>query len=224
MAARSASRSSHTWSAALRIPATVGLFLCVAGLLPNIGITSGRETHTFARSSVVHLHTFIAFRQGHIAPGLRVTTRRTGSCSAPSLVTSRPYSWRCSSPHLILDPCFSPGRVGVMVVCPATPWGKAVTLLDVAPPLSHWKLAARGVNFPWGLWTANGKRCISLSGGSLGPRIKNKTVTYRCKGGGYLLGYVQRQRPEWTIYYTGRISADLRAGPIVHVRITDVWQ
>ena len=76
-------------------------------------------------------------------------------------------------------------------------------------------------DWPWGVWTANGKHCQAWISPADWEIIRGKRVTYGCAGGGRLLGFVDVRKSVWTIDYTPR--DELRAR-VVRIGITDAWR
>ena len=76
---------------------------------------------------------------------------------------------------------------------------------------------------PWGIWTANAKRCvIAVSGATL--RLAGQRVRYECAVSGFLVGYADTRGRAWMIGYVPRFAL---VQPNLHPRrvgITDVWR
>lgn len=178
--------------------------------------------------AATRVHEFVAFRAGKLAPRLKVKGRASGACRVRSLVVGRrtALAWRCSTGHLIRDPCFSATSSSKSVVCPRYPWRNDVLLVRLNSRLPREKFLEHAKNDPWGIWTANGKRCISYAGSAL-DTMKGKSVTYGCVGGGILLGYANTERRRWTISYAPRNAGAGPEGRRVEtpvVGIIDVWR
>lgn len=169
------------------------------------------------------VHDTVWFRDGRIAPGLLVTEDVAGHCVGPARSTPRPDAWRCFADEHFIDPCFSPRSRAGMVLCPLDPWSKNVRQVDLIrrlPPAPARRMPAYA---PWGIWTANAKRCvIAVSGATL--RLGGERVRYECAGSGFLVGYADTRERGWTIGYVPRYDL---ANPRLHARrvgITDVWR
>jgi hypothetical protein len=168
---------------------TVGMVVLAA---PAAGVplssASGRPTA---------LHTYTAFEDGKLAPGLIVRASVRGSCWAQSEVES----------HL--------------VACPDEPWSNHVLLLRLTKPLPHWHAYRRAIPpsaWPWAIITIAGKHCVTTVAAATGE-IRGKPITYVCQGGGLLLGFTRRATATWTIWYAPTFTGRrLRL-----VTIADAW-
>ena len=169
------------------------------------------------------VHTLVAFNGGKVAAALTVRSRAQGECNIPSIVDPRPYAWRCVSGNGIFDPCFSGTATSRTVVCPDAPWSRRVIVLELGKPLSGWKLYPSHPSWPWGIWTTTGKRCYSIGGGAMGS-MDGASVTFACKGGGYLVGRANAARSLWTIAYTPRLRPGEHGVALAHVGVADAWR
>ena len=169
------------------------------------------------------VHETVWLRGAGPAPGLLVTENVAGYCTSPARSTARAYAWRCFADQHFLDPCFSATRRSPMVVCPFDPWVKSVRLVSLTRRLPPWRERRDRLDVPWGIWTANAKRCVlAVSGASL--ILAGKRVRYECAGSGFLVGYAEVRPREWTIGYVPRYDL---SNPHLHARrigITDVWR
>jgi hypothetical protein len=169
------------------------------------------------------VHETVWFRGGRVAPGLIVTEDVAGRCVGPARSTPRPDAWRCYADEHFIDPCFAPRSRSRMVLCPLDPWSTSVRQVELVRRLPA--AAARPVRpyAPWGIWTANAKRCvIAVSGATL--RLAGQRVRYECAGSGFLVGYANVRGRAWTIGYVPRYDL---GNPHLHPRrvgITDVWR
>jgi len=171
-----------------------------------------------ARTGTV-VHHYGAFKDGKLAPGLRVRATRHGRCGSSSTIDRLPNSWRCFSGRLLFDPCFSPARADSRIVaCPERPWSRRVVLLRLGRPTGVWQHYKRRTDFPWGIRTTNGKSCFSLAASARGS-VAGRRITYQCEGGGLLAGYVHRNTALWTI----RFARHEGVRSTKQVGITDVW-
>lgn len=169
------------------------------------------------------VHETVWLRSGEPVSGLVVTEQVPGYCTAPARATTRPYAWRCFADQHFIDPCFSQTAHSKSVVCPFDPWAKNVRLVGLTRRLPRWVQHQQSPSAPWGIWTTNAKRCvISVSGAGL--TIAGQLVRYECAGSGFLVGYANLSRPQWTIGYVPRYDL---ANPHLHPRpvgITDAWR
>jgi hypothetical protein len=190
------------------------LALAAAALL---SIAAGRP----APAPVVH--ETVWFRGAEPARRLVVMEDVAGHCVASARSTPRADAWRCFADEHFIDPCFSATAHSRTVLCPFDPWSKTVRLVELTRRLPR-LVARRGrVNAPWGVWTANAKRCvIAVSGATL--RLAGQRVRYECAGSGFLVGYADVRKGAWTIGYVPRYDV---ANPHLHLRrvdVTDVWR
>ncbi len=169
------------------------------------------------------VHETVWLRGGAPTPGLFVTENVAGYCTSPARSTPRAYAWRCFADEHFLDPCFSATRHSATVVCPLDPWTKNVRLVSLTRRLPRWVERPERLDAPWGIWTANAKRCVlAVSGASL--ILAGKRVRYECAGSGFLVGYAEVRAREWTIGYVPRYDL---GNPHLHpkrIGITDVWR
>jgi hypothetical protein len=180
------------------------------------------------QGAATRVHQFAAFRPGRLAPQLHVAHQVSGSCPGPSLVVGRRsvLAWRCSIGNHIRDPCFSSSETSRSAVCLIRPWRTGVLLVRLTSRLPSETLLAHAERNPWGIWTSNGKRCVSYSGSAYGV-MAGRSVTYGCDGGGILLGFANTRKGLWTIDYAPRYAgpgATRRQARISRVGITDVWR
>jgi len=163
------------------------------------------------------------FRSGRPAPGLYVSQKLVGHCTAPARSTPRAYAWRCFAAQHFIDPCFSSTPKSATVVCPFDPWSKDVRIVKLNRRLPRWVARPQRRNVPWGIWTTNAKHCVlAVSGASLW--LAGKRVRYECASSGFLVGYPDVGGREWTIGYVPRYDL---GKPDLHARsvgITDVWR
>jgi hypothetical protein len=163
------------------------------------------------------------FVGGRLSSGLHVSRTRRGFCWVGSLADSgRSDAWRCLSGNLIHDPCFSdkskPGPS--FVVCPSTPWSRAVVKIVLTRKLPLGQANPAGSPLrraPWAIEVASGKKCLALTGAT--GQIAGRGVSYGCVGGGYLLGTPRRAKPTWTIFY----AAGYKARRATRVTIAEAW-
>jgi hypothetical protein len=190
----------------------VRLAFAAAALL---SIAAGRPAPVF--------HETVWFRGSVPARGLLVTEDVAGHCVAPARSTPRADAWRCFADEHFIDPCFSATANGRSVLCPLDPWSKSVRLVELTRRLPRLVERRGRTNAPWGIWTANAKRCvIAVSGATL--RLAGRRVRYECAGSGFLVGYADIGKHAWTIGYVPRYDL---ANPHLHIRrigITDVWR
>jgi hypothetical protein len=94
-------------------------------------------------------------------------------------------------------------------------------------PPSGWTSFPLNPGYPWGIWTANGKHCFSVGGGTY-LDVNSKWVTFSCGNDGALLGKVDTSTHPWTIEYVSIPFRQIPAGnphrSAVRVGITDVWR
>jgi hypothetical protein len=181
----------------------------------------GSATATTA-SPTTAIHYFVAFEHGKIAPRLRVTARVTGRCDDGWEIEGRPFVWRCVWGNVLADPCFSASATGKVAVCPARPWSLDVVVVRAVPRLHGWKGRRPEIDaaFPWGVWTAGGKRCTAIRTGT--SRLDGMRVNHGCNDGGVLVGPVDRRAEPWTILYA-RSVGNAPHPRLRRVRITDAW-
>jgi hypothetical protein len=169
------------------------------------------------------VHETAWFRSARVAPGLFVTQRLAGHCVSGARSTPRADAWRCFADDHWIDPCFSPTSRSRDVLCPFDPWSKNVRLVELTRRLPPVTRRPAHTNRPWGIWTANAKRCvIAVSGATL--RLGGERVRYECAGSGFLVGYPNTRGRGWTIGYVPRFDL---SNPRLHPRrigITDVWR
>jgi hypothetical protein len=169
------------------------------------------------------VHETVWFRGGQPARGLLITEDVAGHCVSSARSSPRADAWRCFADEHFIDPCFSATAHSRTVLCPTDPWAKTVRLVELTRRLP--RATDRPVRryAPWGIWTANAKRCaIAVSGATL--RLGGERVRYECAGSGFLVGYANVRGREWTIGYVPRYDL---ANPHLHPRrigITDVWR
>ncbi len=190
------------------------LALVVAALL---SIAAGRP----APAPVVH--ETVWFRGSAAARGLLVTEDVAGHCTAPARSTPRADAWCCYADEHWIDPCFSATPHSRTVLCPFDPWTNSVRLVELTRRLPRLVVRRVRSNVPWGIWTANAKRCVlAVSGATL--RLAGQRVRYECAGSGFLVGYAEVREGVWTIGYVPRYDV---ANPHLHLRridVTDVWR
>lgn len=188
------------------------IVVLIAAFLVAAAVTSS------AGADRTRVHYFHAFRDGRIAPGIHVVRAKPGYCWTTSGVEGGRDTWRCFLGNLIYDPCFSSTRHGDYVLCPYWPWNPSVVQLRLARSLPTPSSFGRNPSLPWGIWTANGKRCVHYSGAT--TEIRGKPILYECRGGGYLAGLAHRSQPTWTIFYS---RSDEPSARLQRVGITDAW-
>jgi hypothetical protein len=181
-----------------------------------ISAADGRAHLTASNPTVIHR--FTAFEVKSIAPRVSVTAMVTGWCWTISDTVDRRYSWRCMHDNGIYDPCFSASAHSDTVVCPTRPWKQAVTEIHLTRALPTWTGTSSPLRFPWGVWTTNGKRCLSYAGDATDD-VAGLRVTYGCDGGGLLLGLADQRRKTWTIHYV----PGLHSTAVRQVGVTDAW-
>ena len=168
-------------------------------------------------------HDTVWFRGAQPAAHLLVTEDVAGRCASSARSTPRADAWRCFADQHWIDPCFSATSRSRTVVCPLDPWSKNVRLVELTRPLPRASRRPARTNAPWGVWTANAKRCVlGVSGANL--VLAGHPVRYECGGSGFLVGYPDVRGREWTIGYVPRFDL---ANPNLHPRrigITDVWR
>ncbi len=169
------------------------------------------------------VHESVWFRGGQPAPGLVITEDVAGHCVSSARSTPRADAWRCFADEHWIDPCFSPTSRSRSVLCPLDPWTKNVRLVELTRPLPRPSRRPERTYAPWGIWTTNAKRCvIAVSGATL--RLGGQRVRYECAVSGFLVGYANTRRRQWTIGYVPRFAL---GKPSIHARpvgITDVWR
>ncbi len=169
------------------------------------------------------VHKTVWLRGGAPAPGLIVTENVAGYCTTPARSTSRAYAWRCFADEHFIDPCFSATRNSATAVCPFDPWAKTVRLVSLTRRLPRWVARRERPNAPWGMGTANAKRCVlAVSGASL--RLAGRLVRYECQGSGFLVGYADVGERGWTIGYVPRYELGNPHLRLKRIGITDVWR
>jgi hypothetical protein len=168
------------------------------------------------------VHETVWFRGGRPAPGLQITLDIAGYCVSGARSTARADAWRCFADHWI-DPCFSATPRSRTVLCPVDPWSKQVRLVELTRRLPPVRTRASRKYAPWGVWTANGKRCVIAVSANL--RFDGQRVRYECAVSGFLLGFANTQGREWTIGYLPRFAlANPRRLHARRIGITDVWR
>ena len=169
------------------------------------------------------VHETAWFHGGTRARGLLLTEDVAGHCVGPARSAPRADAWRCFADEHWIDPCFSASPRSRTVLCPLDPWSKSVRLVELTRRLPRVVDRRGRVNRPWGIWTANAKRCvIAVSGATL--RLDRQRVRYECAGSGFLVGYANARGRVWTIGYVPRFAL---GKPNLHARrvgITDVWR
>src|SRR6266516_589284 len=171
--------------------------------------------------SATSVHYYVAFKNGRLAPGLQVTARVTGRCDNGSEVEGRRFVWRCLWGHFLADPCFSATATSKTAACPARPWRRRVVIVRAKPRLHGWKPGpAIDPTWPWGVWTATGKRCIAIRTGT--STVNGMRVNHACGGGGVLIGPVNRRTKPWTIFYARLVGSGGHT-KLTRVGITDAW-
>jgi hypothetical protein len=175
------------------------------------------------RPATVAHHT-VWFRGGEPAPALLITLDLSGFCVGAARSSARPDAWRCFADDHWIDPCFSATSRSRIVLCPIDPWSKSVRIVELTRRLPPVRTRADRKHAPWGIWTANGKRCvISVSGANL--VLDGERVRYECAVSGFLVGYANTGGAEWTIGYVPRFAlANPRRLHSRRVGITDVWR
>jgi hypothetical protein len=173
------------------------------------------------------VHYYVAFKNGGLAPGLKVTERVRGTCDNGSEVEGRPFVWRCGWHEkrfsILGDPCFSATATSRSTFCPEAPWSKRGALVLLKQPLRGWKPTHPQIipTWPWGVWTTTGKRCRAIRTGT--SVVNGMRVNHACTGGGILIGPVTRRATRWTIYYAPDDVAGSRHARLTRVGITDAW-
>jgi hypothetical protein len=170
------------------------------------------------------VHETVWFRGAEPAPDLRITEDVAGHCASSARSTPRADGWRCFADEHWIDPCFSATSRSRRVLCPLDPWSKSVRLVELTrrlPPVTKRPLRTYA---PWGVWTANAKRCvIAVSGAKL--LLDGRRVRYECAVSGFLVGYADTRGSQWTIGYVPRFAlANPRRLHSRRIGITDVWR
>jgi hypothetical protein len=172
---------------------------------------------------VTAFHDTVWFRASQPAPGLLITEDVAGHCVSSARSTPRADAWRCFADDHFIDPCFSASSRSRAVLCPLDPWSKNVRFVELTRRLPRASRRPERTYAPWGIWTANAKRCvIAVSGATL--RLAGQRVRYECAVSGFLVGYAETASRQWTIGYVPRYDL---ANPRAHARrvgITDVWR
>jgi hypothetical protein len=175
-----------------------------------------------APATVVHETKW--FRGSQPAAGLLVTEDVPGHCVSSARSSPRGDAWRCFADEHWIDPCFSASARSRIVLCPTDPWSRNVRLVELTRKLPAASRRPVRAYAPWGIWTANAKRCvIAVSGASL--RLDGRRVRYECAISGFLVGFANTTRRQWTIGYVPRFA--LAKPDREHARtvgITDVWR
>jgi hypothetical protein len=194
---------------ALSLGAVCGLIGLIA-----VAVASGG-----AKPTAVHY--YVAWKDGRLAPGLKIIERVHGRCDNASEVEGRPFVWRCVWGNVLADPCFSSTATSKTAFCPDAPWRKQGALVLVKR-LHGWKPTHPEVisTWPWGIWTTNGKHCIAIRTGT--SFVAGMRVNHGCQDGGVLIGPVNRHTTPWTIY-ASRYLKNGTYTKLVRVGITDAW-
>lgn len=85
------------------------------------------------------------------------------------------------------------------------------------PPVANEAAAAlSGLDLPWALDLANGKRCGLLTGAT--AALAGMRINYGCADGGFVIGEVDRSQPVWVVNYydEGTLATEL-------VAVETVW-
>ena len=153
---------------------------------------------------------------------LTVAAHDTGFCWESSMEgPNDPQAWRCMSSSEIYDPCFSaPDPVPARsVACLATPWSRAVTVLNLSRALPGFSPdKAYSSAAVWAIQLANGTRCIKGTG-AMGS-VRGLDIGYLCKNGGSTT-LPDNRIAAWTVDY---IPADSHAPILQRVKIVTVWR
>jgi hypothetical protein len=191
----------------------LGAVSMIVGLLSVAGASSGE------RPTAVHY--YVAFKDGRLAPGLRVMEHVHGRCDNGSEVEGRPFVWRCVWGNVLADPCFSATATSTSAFCPDAPWSNRGALVLVRG-LRGWKPTHPEVisTWPWGVWTTNGKHCIAIRTGT--SFVDGMRVNHGCEDGSVLIGPVNRHTTPWTIY-TSRYVQSGKYSKLIRVGLIDVW-
>jgi hypothetical protein len=158
---------------------------------------------------VTQVHRFEAFKNGHLARGLKIVSTASGDCWGGALAVRRADAWRCHTASQIYDPCFSkPTGTTKLVVCPTSfPWVRRAVGIELSSSLPYRfgnPHRAPTSGRPWVIQTVNGKACTMLTGVS--KYIRGKRIDYACTGGGGLVGDVRKKAKLWTIRFLPRAS------------------
>ena len=168
-----------------------------------------------------HLPVFTS--SGALSSQFHVGTRGRGYCWTSSLATDASDAYRCMQGNAIHDPCFAASAHARSVACFIDPW-HPVTLLRLTRALPRHAAAVRGA-LPWAIETADGRRCVFLTGAT--APMGGERINYGCIKGSYLIGSPDRRSPLWTIRSARRYVPD-RPGhptpidrfPLVAIRLT----
>jgi hypothetical protein len=179
------------------------------------------------------------------ASGMQIVAVAAGFCGDASWMDDRPNAWRCgpandawptrtvrtssvwSVANYAGSVCFAAMAHARSVVCPLAPWSRRAVELRLSRPLGSWehrhaalwvKSQERWAHLPWGVWTANGSRCITQTG-QMGAYDSGGTVTYACADGSLLVGFPRRSGATWTIG-----SQPNRWQRVTRVAISDIWR
>jgi hypothetical protein len=192
----------------------LGAVIAVTALFTVGAASSG------SRPTAVHF--YVAFKDGRLALGLKVTERVHGTCDNGSEVEGRPFVWRCVWGNILADPCFSATATSTSAFCPEAPWSEGGALVLVKR-LHGWKPTHPEIisTWPWGVWTTTGKHCIAIRTGT--SFVNGMRMNHGCDGGGVLVGPVNRRTTPWTIYYGTPAVASGHSRKLARVGITDAW-
>jgi hypothetical protein len=103
-------------------------------------------------------------------------------------------------------------------MCPDRPWSTSGLRIQLTKPLPDWTLYPSRADFPWGVWTADGRRCVSYASTAT-DKILGRPVTYGCAGGGFLAGYLDTRTQPWT----ARFASGLHVHRFTVLAVSDVW-
>ena len=142
-----------------------------------------------------------------------------GECSQ-SWVNPRPDAYRCITGRYVVDSCIEGPNVG-RLLCAPTPWTPWAILVKVT---NYDDVQLTGRRGPWGIRTANGKRCTFLSGAGA-PLRAGRRMNYRCGpprrpegASAYLWGRPSKRGGRGRILYSNTAESDPR-----WMRIRETW-
>jgi hypothetical protein len=193
------------------------LFVVLLAVIASWSAGGGR-----ASTAYTTLHEYSPFKGDSIAPDVRIARTVSGYCWTNSSADRAGAAFRCLDGNVIHDPCFANFALAHVnyVLCPLYHPGSNVLRIELTRQLP----ADRGTGDPnpmdfgpWAVKTTSGKWCERLTGAT--GRIAGIGISYRCEGGGVLLGEPRRRPTSWTTFYA---SGD-GASRYRTIKLASVW-
>lgn len=123
----------------------------------------------------------------------------SGDCLAQSSLILREDAWRCEAGGRVYDPCFAAmAAKQVSVKCLQSPWSEEAVQINLSHPLDNKNHVALDMSqaFPWGIELLNGEYCIAVQPTQF---YDSMPIRYHCATEHYLMGYIQRCSPVWSM-------------------------